>query len=119
MVKRVTIKDVAKEAGVSIALVSMVLNSNIGPDGKPDCPVRKETAKRILRAVAKLGYIPNKAAASIRSGRTYTIAVITSDISSSFFSEISKYIENLAYDQGYNIIFASSDENPVKLSKVV
>lgn len=119
MVKRVTIKDVAKEAGVSIALVSMVLNSNIGPDGKPNCPVRKETAKRILRAVAKLGYIPNKAAASIRSGRTYTIAVITSDISSSFFSEISKYIENLAYDQGYNIIFASSDENPVKLSKVV
>jgi len=119
MVKRVTIKDVAKEAGVSIALVSMVLNSNIAPDGKPDCNVRKETAKRILKAVEKLGYIPNNAAASIRSGRTYTIAVITSDISNSFFSEISKYIENLAYDQGYNIIFASSDENHVKLSRVV
>jgi len=119
MVKRITIKDVAKEAGVSIALVSMVLNSNIAPDGKPDCNVRKETAKRILKAVEKLGYIPNNAAASIRSGRTYTIAVITSDISNSFFSEISKYIENLAYDQGYNIIFTSSDENPVKLSRVV
>ena len=119
MVKRVTIKDVAKEAGVSIALVSMVLNSNIGPDGKPDCNVRKETAKRILQSVAKLGYIPNKAAASIRSGKTNTIAVITSDISNSFFSEISKYIENLAYDHGYNIIFASSDENYEKLSRVV
>ena len=88
MVKRVTIKDVAKDAGVSIALVSMVLNSNIGPDGKPDCNVRKETAKRILQSVAKLGYIPNKAAASIRSGKTNIIAVITSDISNSFFSEI-------------------------------
>lgn len=119
MVKRVTIKDVAKEAGVSIALVSMVLNSNIGPDGKPDCNVRKETARRILQSVAKLGYIPNKAAASIRSGRTCTIAVITSDISNSFFSEISKYIENLAYEKGYNIIFASSDENHEKLSRVV
>lgn len=119
MAKRITIKDVAKEAGVSIALVSMVLNSNIGLDGKPDCNVRKETAKRILRAVANLGYIPNNAAASIRRGRTNTIAVITSDISNNFFSEISKYIENLAYDQGYNIIFASSDENPMKLSRVV
>ncbi|MDD2289492.1 MAG: LacI family DNA-binding transcriptional regulator [Bacteroidales bacterium] len=119
MARRVTIKDVAKEAGVSIALVSMVLNSKISPEGKPDFHVRKTTAKRIFDAVAKLGYIPNNAAASIRSGRTYTIAVITSDISNSFFSEISKYIENLAYDQGYNIIFTSSDENPVKLSRVV
>ena len=119
MVKRVTIKDVAKEAGVSIALVSLVLNSKIGPDGKPDCNVRKETAKRILQSVAKLGYIPNNAAASMRSGKTNTIAVITSDISNSFFSEISKFIENLAYDKGYNIIFASSDENHEKLSRVV
>lgn len=119
MVKRVTIKDVANEAGVSIAMVSLVLHAKLDKDGNPECSVRKETAKRIFGAVKKLGYIPNRAAASIRSGRSYTIAVITSDISNSFFSKICKYIENLAYDQGYSVIFASSDESPNKFHQVL
>lgn len=119
MVKRVTIKEVAHEAGVSIAMVSLVLHAKLDKDGNPECSVRKETAKRIFDAVKKLGYIPNRAAASIRSGRSYTIAVITSDISNNFFSKICKHIENLAYDQGYSVIFASSDESPAKFGRVL
>jgi len=119
MNKRVTIKDVAAEAGVSIGLVSLVLHSTIGPDGKPDCNVRKETASRILKAVKKLGYIPNSAASSIRTGRSYTIAVITPDLASVIFSEICRLIENFAYNQGYNVIIASSDENPTKFSQII
>lgn len=118
MGKRATIKDVAKEAGVSIALVSMVLHSKIDENGELDCNIRKETAARVFNAVKELGYIPNSAAASMRSGRTYTIAVITSDISSPFFSEICRHIENLSYDQGYSVIFVSSDENAAKLSQI-
>lgn len=117
--RRITIKDVAAQAGVSTALVSMVLNSSIDDDGKPDCNVRKETAARILEAVGKLGYIPNAAAASIRTGKTRTIAVITSDISSPLFSEICRLIENFFYDRGYNVIFASSDESAAKLSNII
>ena len=116
---RVTIKDVAKEAGVSIAMVSLVLNAKLDEYGNPECSVRKETAKKIFDTVKRLGYIPNRSAAFIRSGRSYTIAVITSDISSNFFSKLCRHIENTAYDQGYNVIFASSDENPVKFTQVL
>lgn len=119
MNKRVTIKDVAAEAGVSIGLVSLVLHATIDADGKPDCNVRKETASRILKAVKKLGYIPNAAASSIRTGRSFTIAVITPDLASVIFSEICRLIENYAYNQGYNVIFASSDENPTKFSQII
>ncbi len=119
MAKRVTIKDVAREAGVSIALVSLVLHARLDAEGNPVCSVRRETARRIFDAVQKLGYIPNRAAAAIRSGRSYSIAVITSDISNSFFSRICRHVENLAYDQGYNVIFASSDENPTKFTQVL
>lgn len=117
--RRITIREVAAEAGVSTALVSMVLNSTIGKDGKPDCNVKKETAAKILAAVKKLGYIPNSAAASIRTGRTKTIAVITSDISSRVFSEICRLIENFFYDRGYNVIFASSDESAAKFADII
>ena len=119
MKKRVTIKDVAKEAGVSIAMVSLVVNSKLDGQGNPVCSVRKETARKIFDAVKKTGYIPNRAASAIRSGRSYTIAVITSDISSNFFSELCRHIENIAYDQGYNVLFASSDENPVKFNQIL
>lgn len=118
MVKRTTIKDVAAKAGVSTALVSMVLHCNFDENGKPDCKIRKETAERILAVVREMGYIPNSAAASIRTGRTRTVAVITSDISSRFFSEICRLIENRFYEQGYNVIFASSDENAKKFSNI-
>ncbi len=119
MKKRATIKDVAKEAGVSIALVSMVMHAKFDENGNPDCNVRKETARKVLDAVEKLKYIPNKAAAQISNGRSGIIAVITSDIASSFFSEICRQIENLAYEAGLSVIFASSDEKVEKFDNVV
>lgn len=119
MKRRTTIKDVAKEAGVSIALVSLVMHAKFDADGKPDCKVRKETARKVLDAIDKLKYIPNNAAAQISNGRSGTIAVITSDISSSFFSEICGQIEKLAYEAGLSVIFASSGESESKFEKVV
>lgn len=119
MKRRTTIKDVAKEAGVSIALVSMVMHAKFDEEGKPDCNIRKETAQKVLAAIDKLKYIPNNAAAQISNGRSGNIAVITSDISSSFFSEICGQIEALAYEAGLNVIFASSGESEKKFDKVV
>ena len=77
--KRVTIKDIATEAGVSIALVSFVMNNKA--DGKNTYRVNKETAQRILEVAQKLNYQPNNAARTLRSGKTNTIGVIVSDIS--------------------------------------
>jgi LacI family transcriptional regulator len=117
--KKVTIRDVAREAGVSVTLVSFVMNAKVGKDGRLDCPVNPDTAQRVLQVAKRLGYRRNNAAASLRSGRSHSIAVIVSDIASPFFSEICRSIETIAYQAGYTVIFASSEEKPAKLSHLV
>ena len=115
---KVTIKDVAKAAGVSISLVSIVMNNRgIRPDGKKYA-VNPDTAKRISETAERLGYHPNKAAASLRGGRYNTIGVITSDISNKFFADISRYIENVAHESDYTVLFGSSDESADKMGKI-
>ena len=115
--KRVTIKDIATEAGVSIALVSFVMNNK--SDGKETYRVNKETAQRILEVAQKLNYQPNNAARTLRSGKTNTIGVIVSDISNKFFADIARCIENHAYKHKYTVLFGSTDENPQKLENLV
>ncbi len=117
--KRITIRDVAREAGVSVTLVSFVMNARRGPDGKLDCPVNHNTAQRVLEVASRLGYRRNYAAASLRSGRSHTIAVIPNDISNKFFAGISRCIEEEANKAGYTVFFASSEESPEKLASVV
>ena len=115
---KANIKDVARQAGVSISLVSKVLNAPKRADGSPDCGVRKETAARIFDAVDRLGYRPNRAAASLRRGSKSRIGVIIPDISNCFFADMARGIENIAYDEGYTVLFGSSDENPRKLGEL-
>ena len=117
--KKITIKDVAREAGVSVTLVSFVMNAKVGKDGRLDCPVNPETAARVLKVAKKLGYRRNVAAASLRSGRSNTIAVITTDISNKFFAGISRYIEDKSLQYGYTVLFGSSDEKAEKLNAMM
>lgn len=120
MVKRVTIRDVAREAGVSIALVSFVMNRNHRrPDGSVAYRVSDETVARITEIARRLDYHPNFAASCLRSGRTRTIGVVVSDISNRFFSDIVRYIENVAYEAGYTVLFASTDEKADKLERML
>lgn len=98
-----TIKDVAKNAGVSVKTASRVINNF------PN--VRPQTKKKVLEAAKKLGYRPNALAKSLRIQRSYTIGVIISDIANNFFGTVMKGIENVAISKNYNIIFANSDEN--------
>lgn len=107
----VTIKDVAREAKVSVGLVSMVLNGREG--------VNKATSEHVLSVIERLGYKPNKAAASLRSGRKKMIGVITPDLSNHYFSEISRHIENIAYAKGYTVLFASSDDSAEKVGDMI
>ena len=117
--KKITIKDVAREAGVSVTLVSFVMNAKRGKDGRLDCPVNPETADRVLKVAKELGYRRNAAAASLRSGRSNTVAVITTDISNKYFAGISRYIEDRCHQYGYTVLFGSSDENPDKLGNIM
>ena len=107
--KKITIKDVAREAGVSVTLVSFVMNAKVGEDGRLDCPVNPETAARVLEVAKRLGYRRNAAAASLRSGRSNTIAVITTDIANNYFAGISRYIEDKSAQYGYTVQNVTDD----------
>ncbi|AOM82146.1 catabolite control protein A [Salisediminibacterium beveridgei] len=102
----ITIYDVAREAGVSMATVSRVVNGN--PNVKPT------TRKRVNEAIERLGYRPNAVARGLASKKTTTVGVIIPDISSIFFSELARGIEDIATMYKYNIILCNSDHNKEK-----
>ncbi|MFS0864515.1 catabolite control protein A [Fredinandcohnia sp. 179-A 10B2 NHS] len=102
----VTIYDVAREANVSMATVSRVVNGN--PNVKPT------TRKKVLEAIERLGYRPNAVARGLASKKTTTVGVIIPDISSIFYSELARGIEDIATMYKYNIILSNSDQNKDK-----
>ena len=104
---------------MSVTLVSFVMNAKMGKDGRLDCPVNPNTAARVLEVAKRLGYRRNNAAASLRSGKSRSLAVIVSDIASPFFAEICRNLEAIAYKDGYTVIFASSEESPEKLAHLI
>ena len=104
---------------MSVTLVSFVMNAKMGKDGRLDCPVNPNTAARVLEVAKRLGYRRNNAAASLRSGKSRSLAVIVSDIASPFFAEICRNLEAIAYKDGYTVIFASSEESPEKLANLI
>lgn len=91
-----TIKDIARLAGVSTATVSMVLN------GK-DC-ITKKTKEKVMAAAREVDYIPSFAAKSLKTKRSYTIALFVGDIANPFFPEIIKGVEAAAKDRNYSVI---------------
>ena len=102
----ITIYDVAREANVSMATVSRVVNGN--PNVKPT------TRKKVLDTIERLGYRPNAVARGLASKKTTTVGAIIPDISSTFFSELTRGIEDIATMYKYNIILSNSDQNKDK-----
>lgn len=119
MPKNVTIKDIAAEAGVSIALVSFVMNNRIEADGRKKYRVNEQTRQRILEVARRLNYQPNAAARTLRRGKALVIGVILSDISNVFYGEMAKQLEEVAFQHGYTVLFGSTDETPEKFDRVV
>jgi len=101
---RPKIKDVAKMAGVSPALVSLALN---------DRPyVSKKAKEKIFAAIEELGYRPNIVARSLRKKKTGIIGLILSDITNPFFPEIARGVEERAREYGFNVILCNTDADP-------
>ncbi|GAB3801207.1 substrate-binding domain-containing protein [Spirosoma humi] len=103
---KVSIKDIAQQAGVSTALVSYVLNGK-----EKESRVGQEIALKIKQIAADLNYQPSHLAKSLRSGKTHTIGLIIADISNPFFANIARVVEDEAKRNGYTVIIGSSDEN--------
>ncbi len=99
----VTIKDVARIAGVSVATVSRVLN---GSD-----LVRDGTRDRVQQIALDLGYSPHGAARSLITNRTHTIGVLLPDIYGEFFSEVIRGIDQAAQREGYHLLVSSARDD--------
>lgn len=100
----VSIKDVARLAGVSTATVSRTL-------AHPD-KVQAVTRARVLAVVEKSGYVKNSLASSFRTKRACSVVVLVPDITNSFFSNIIQGIESVARKAGYRILLGDMQNDP-------
>jgi len=100
------IQDVARLADVSTATVSRALAT---PER-----VSPEARARVLEAIAKTGYVPNPAARTLRSQKTYMVLVVLPDLSNTFFSKILRGIEETLFEAGYGMIISDLDGSPAK-----
>ncbi|CCQ97101.1 PurR family transcriptional regulator [[Clostridium] ultunense Esp] len=100
----VTIKDVAKLAGVSISTVSRVINNSK--------PVSLEVRRKVLEAIDELGYKPNEVARSLVTRKSNLIGVIITDIGNSYIAQMVRGIEEVGRMYKYDIVLSSSYGNP-------
>jgi LacI family transcriptional regulator len=96
-----TIREVAESAGVSYATVSHVINNTR--------LVSPETRERVLAAMDALNYRPNALARSLRQGKTNTIGLVLPDSANPFFAEISRGIEDEAFQKGYSVFLCNTE----------
>lgn len=106
---KITIKDIAEKANVSISTVSRVLNN------KDD--VNDNTRKQIKKIIDELGYNPSGIARGLALKKTNTIGLIIPNITNPFFPEVAKGVERRAEEMGYSVILYDTDNNVNKKKK--
>jgi LacI family transcriptional regulator len=109
----VTIRDVARAAGVHPGTVSRALNQDTR------ALVNAETAERVLRAAEELGYRPNRIARGLKTSRSYTIGVLIPDITNPLFPPILRGIEDRLDEAGYTSLIVNTDNDPERESRYV
>ena len=111
--KKVLLKDIAKEAKVSTALVSYVLN------GQHTNRIKKETAERIKEIAKRLNYRPNHFGKGLKTQKSNTIGLVLADLANPFSTQIARIIEDELKNYDYNVLIGSTDENEDKLNELV
>lgn len=112
--KKASLQDIARSLNVSKSLVSFVINGRGDEKG-----IKSDTQQRVLDKARELQYKPNHIARNLRLGKSNTIGLIVADISNKFYAKIARRVEQVASASGYNVIFCSSDEDPVKELKLI
>jgi LacI family transcriptional regulator, galactose operon repressor len=111
-VRRATMNDVARLAGVSIKTVSRVVNAESG--------VHPATAERVLAVIEQLGFRRNLSASNLRRGaETGTLGLVLEDLANPFYSVLTRAVEEVARVQGKQVLTGSSDEDPARERELV
>ncbi|MGG1677869.1 LacI family DNA-binding transcriptional regulator [Neobacillus sp. NRS-1170] len=110
--EKVTMADVAKEAGVSKSTVSQFLNKRFEYMGE-------KTKQKIEEAIEKLGYQPNYIARSLKQKRTSMVGIIVANIMHYLSTEISRAIEDFCQDHDLHAIVCNADDNPEKEKRYI
>lgn len=108
---KATIYDVAREAGVSIATVSQVINGK----GK----ISEERRSEIIQIMERLHYHPSVIAAALTGKKTYTLGLLVPDISNPFFAEVARAVEDQGHQLGYSLIICSTDNKDERVERYV
>jgi LacI family transcriptional regulator len=103
---KLTVKDIAREAGVSTATISRVLNNS----GYVSEPVRA----KVLQAIEKMNYQPNSIARSLKQEKTRSVGIILPDMTNPYFMTIARQIQRKLLNQGYHLLFMDSEEDAGK-----
>jgi DNA-binding LacI/PurR family transcriptional regulator len=107
----VTVKDIAKKAGVSHSTVSRALHSN---------PlISEETTERIQQIAGEMGYLPSAAARTLKTNRSQVLGVVLSSVDDPFFSEILQGIEEVIQGSGYSLFIAAAHRDPEREREIV
>ena len=112
--KKIFLKDIAKDLKVSKTTVSLVLN-NKGDENK----ISKDTQQKIIAYAKKHNYVPNQLARGLSRGKSETIGLIIPNIADIFYAKIASCVEKKANDFGYTVIFSSSNEDPKKEAELI
>jgi LacI family transcriptional regulator len=104
MTKRTSMKDIARDLNVSIVTVSKALRNQKD--------ISQATRQRVLDRAAELNYMPNLAAQTLATQRSYIIGFVVPDLMISFFAEISKGVSERLAPLGYHVVIAHSQEDP-------
>ena len=113
MAKRTSMKDIAEVVGVSITLVSYILNN------KKENRISKAVAQKVRETAKALNYQPNHIAKSLKTSKTNTLGLLVADIANPFSSSLARIIEDAADQQQYTVLFGSSDESSQKGQKLI
>lgn len=101
---RVTIHDVAREAGVSIATVSRLTNGRPGAGSEA-------TRERLQAVIERLGYVPNPSARRLKTGRSHLVGVVLSNIAHPYWSGVLAGVEDGCQRLGYNVVIGSASDS--------
>ena len=112
--KRVSLKDIAKLAGVSPSTVSFVLNGKA-----KQMRISNTLAEKIIEVARKEGYHPNQVAVSLRTGKSHMLGLIVESMSGNFFASFARVIEEEAATHGYKVVYCSTENEKQKAHELI